>query len=779
MTRRDKLYLALLLAGPLIAFYPMYFSSKIMCWLDMMFYFMPFRVLPAEIVKQGIAPLWNPFIYCGNPLMANMQSAVYNPLSVFYYVLPAPIALKVITFIAFYIGSAFTYVFSRAYKASEEGSLIAATVYAYTFYMFAKAVELADLHVMMWMPAALYFIKLYFTRRRVYDLAFAVITLCMSLLGGHPQVFSYIFLLFCLIFFYEAVTAKMEPAQYLKIFFIIIAGLALVTVAQTGPTLKFILNSKRVTAGTGFSANQQGFMHFEQLLLMVAPFAQKYLPNSTNFINWMGLIQVGTIHLLLFALAFSMNDRRLRNFLLFTFLGVFFIAVIGNLPFYEWLFNNVKLLQTIRYPAKINIIMFFIICMMSAFGFDVLFNRKTEELKPYRIMAIVLGVVAVASYLVFDFFRESITRGYLQTLGQAYTGEQKVLFFESYINFLKDFLIFVFIFCASCYAVYYTSKKGPWNEAYKIAFAFFAVIMAFCYRPDGWTGPYAEYSWLTKETKNVKHLLGDPDMKQKRVLAPWVNRNMDRDIIHYETVEDLFYYKVDTLEPNMPMAFGLMNSDGFDSLMLGSFYDFKLDVAQMNRPWESGVFKLLSSKYLASAATLSDPSLTLRQGGDNKLYEFRDSLDIAYFVPGTAEIKAVPNKKKAIYEMYNTPFDPRAKLMLDADPGAFAAEKSAEPARAEFSMTNTNTYTVKIDAPSAGFLVLTDNYYPGWEAYVDGVKTRIFRAYTTFKAVRLEKGGHTVVFKYAPVDDYVYLAVSLIFIALLSAMPLALKGKKQ
>ena len=56
--------------------------------------------------------------------------------------------------------------------------------------------------------------------------------------------------------------------------------------------------------------------------------------------------------------------------------------------------------------------------------------------------------------------------------------------------------------------------------------------------------------------------------------------------------------------------------------------------------------------------------------------------------------------------------------------------------------------TVETDAP--GYLVLTDAYYPGWVATVNGSETPIQRADVMFRAVSIPAGTSAVVFEYRP-----------------------------
>ena len=71
---------------------------------------------------------------------------------------------------------------------------------------------------------------------------------------------------------------------------------------------------------------------------------------------------------------------------------------------------------------------------------------------------------------------------------------------------------------------------------------------------------------------------------------------------------------------------------------------------------------------------------------------------------------------------------------------------------------------IDVDAPCAGWLVLTDADYPGWRARVDGVATPIRRANALFRAVHVGPGGHRVEFDYDPVSARFGLFTGLAFL---------------
>ncbi|MBE9471546.1 MAG: YfhO family protein [Chloroflexi bacterium] len=70
-----------------------------------------------------------------------------------------------------------------------------------------------------------------------------------------------------------------------------------------------------------------------------------------------------------------------------------------------------------------------------------------------------------------------------------------------------------------------------------------------------------------------------------------------------------------------------------------------------------------------------------------------------------------------------------------------------------------------MDTP--GYLVLTDTWYPGWQATVDGKPAEVLQANYAFRAVYLAAGEHTVEMVYHPTSVLVGEAVSLTTLTLL------------
>jgi uncharacterized membrane protein YfhO len=54
---------------------------------------------------------------------------------------------------------------------------------------------------------------------------------------------------------------------------------------------------------------------------------------------------------------------------------------------------------------------------------------------------------------------------------------------------------------------------------------------------------------------------------------------------------------------------------------------------------------------------------------------------------------------------------------------------------------------MRVSSQDSGFLVFSDTYYPGWKAYIDGKNSPIYEVNLVQRAVKIDKGSHTVVEK--------------------------------
>jgi len=69
--------------------------------------------------------------------------------------------------------------------------------------------------------------------------------------------------------------------------------------------------------------------------------------------------------------------------------------------------------------------------------------------------------------------------------------------------------------------------------------------------------------------------------------------------------------------------------------------------------------------------------------------------------------------------------------------------------------------TLETNVEHDSYLVLTDAYYPGWYATVDGMPTPIERTNVLFRAVKVPAGAHQIEFRYDPSSFAIGAAISI------------------
>jgi hypothetical protein len=115
---------------------------------------------------------------------------------------------------------------------------------------------------------------------------------------------------------------------------------------------------------------------------------------------------------------------------------------------------------------------------------------------------------------------------------------------------------------------------------------------------------------------------------------------------------------------------------------------------------------------------------------------------------------------QALARLADPAFDPFAQVLLaDPVPPGFASNEPSRPAEVVVHYVP-EAIAVQADLSAPGWLVLGEWDYPGWQAWVDGVRQGIYRADYGLRAVPLAEGQHRVEFRYRPASFYLGSAVS-------------------
>jgi hypothetical protein len=128
------------------------------------------------------------------------------------------------------------------------------------------------------------------------------------------------------------------------------------------------------------------------------------------------------------------------------------------------------------------------------------------------------------------------------------------------------------------------------------------------------------------------------------------------------------------------------------------------------------------------------------------IYENRAAFPRAFVVP---RAEPLPPPAQVLSALKNAAL--RNVVYLEDFPGEPESTSStAVFSPAKIVAYEPNRVLIEADVPAAGYLVLTDPWFPGWTCTVDGRPTPIYRADYVFRAVTLPAGRHQVHFAFEP-----------------------------
>jgi hypothetical protein len=140
------------------------------------------------------------------------------------------------------------------------------------------------------------------------------------------------------------------------------------------------------------------------------------------------------------------------------------------------------------------------------------------------------------------------------------------------------------------------------------------------------------------------------------------------------------------------------------------------------------------------------PGLTHQEGA---VYEFDDPAPVAYWVQGARVTATAADATAHLGDL-----DRRGELVLaEEDVGPVAPARRIDHAprvAATLESRTLSSMRLAIDAPSDGYLVVNEAWFPGWLATVDGRPVSVLRGNVIMQALDVPAGKHVVEMRFRP-----------------------------
>jgi hypothetical protein len=261
--------------------------------------------------------------------------------------------------------------------------------------------------------------------------------------------------------------------------------------------------------------------------------------------------------------------------------------------------------------------------------------------------------------------------------------------------------------------------------------------------------------------------------------------------------------------PNLSRLWGVDNASGYEPLMPRRYMKL-LGIAEggfLQPPWrikaQDRSFDICAVRYLLAPADAFGGrafvegawkfwKLTSQENGV-LCYENTRARPRFYIVPDHREV----SEKEAFVAIKTSAlrsgelFDPESMVLIESESERASESESKTKSKRENSPSlavatvetirnpdSISTITIdkledeqielSTESDFNGYLVVADQYYPGWHASLDGLDMPILRANYIQRAMALPAGKHKVVFSYKPESYRIGLLISSIALALLA-----------
>jgi hypothetical protein len=403
--------------APVMLFFQTLASGEVLFWGTPMLQFVPWRRVGWDMLRAGTAPLWNPYVGMGAPLLANYQTAFLYPPN---WILP---------FIGIEWGHGLLMMFHLIFAGwgmillmrrlgyGLVAQLISGIAFSLSGYLVSRAWFISIDSAAAWLPWVIWGVeglsRAIFQgsgRARVIRHALSLSALLgLQWLAGHAQMSWYTLLFAAAWMIWRGHQAGGWRAigRALLVLSASLGTAFLLSAAQLLPTAQFMLQSQRASGlGTGFALTYSFWPWRLAGLLMPDLFGNPGQGNFWGYGNyWEDAVYIGVIPLMLLtitawnSLRKKGDDYSLGRFLLLTAAVSLLFALGENTPVYPFLFEHIPTFSLFQAPARWNLLFVFSIALMAGMGVQGWRSPGGRGLYWSRLGTAGVGAIGFAAYL--------------------------------------------------------------------------------------------------------------------------------------------------------------------------------------------------------------------------------------------------------------------------------------------------------------------------------------------------------------------------------------------
>lgn len=642
----------------------------------------PWRHFITEELRQGRLPIWNPHQFMGAPMLGNGQSAIWFPLNWAYLILPFNISWSLLVVLQPILAAMSMYIFLRIKKYSFWAITFISLVYGFSSWLSVWIEWNIHGFVYALLPLALAAIE----KKKFWS---TVSVLSLIVFAGHPQMA----LIACAgLFLYTLTTSRT------RWFLTSIVVVGVVTFIQWWPELVYYKEASREHQSDEFRYEKTLFP-WKQIPQLLAPnfFGNPATGNfhgTANFVETTAYIGIGTVGFALLGLF----RRKERKFPLLLVLLIFLFAtptpvsfIVGKIGI-PILSTSVASRWLILWPLALSI--------LAANGIDYFIDEKRLKfLKVGWVMSLLTGLLWAGTFTETVLLRSTSQRNLL--LPSAIS----VLFISA--MFVRRFPVRLSI-CL-------------------IGLVTMVELVLFGHKIMTYTEP----GFMYPNTPVLEEL-----------------QQLSKDGSRFASSEG------SVVETNFATQYGFFDIAGYDALYPRRVGELVWTAHHEGIPFSGFPRSTVVTPTVPSKArdvlwNLAGAKWILHK--DDQFMEHPNHHNAALFDPNQFDL-VWQDGKWQIYQ--NKLAFPRAFFMKDASwvgEGLDMVRKVysdmlPEVIPATIVRYEPNRVDIAIDVPSDGYVVLTDTFYPGWKATVDGHSTQIVPAFHAFRAVKVSHGSHKAEF---------------------------------